>query len=127
MIFLRETFIILRFGLVGIMSTAIHITVVWLLLTRSNIAPVLANALAFLTAFGFSFSGNYLWTFRSLGNLQRAIFRFFVIAISAFVANSLLLVFLIHRGWFSPVVSAVFSSSITPVLSFLASRFWAFK
>lgn len=127
MIFFREGLAILRFGLVGALATTVHIVTVWLLLTRFAINPIWANTLAFLTAFWFSFAGNYLWTFRSLGNLRRAIFRFFVIAVSAFVANSLLLAFLVNKGWFSPVVSAVFSSSITPIVSFLASRFWAFK
>lgn len=126
-IFLRESLTILRFGLVGVLSTAVHIATVWFLLTKFSIPPILANTFAFLVAFGFSFTGNYLWTFRSLGNLHRAIFRFFVTAVSAFAVNSLLLTFLVYKGWFPPFTSAVFASSITPIVSFLASRFWAFK
>jgi hypothetical protein len=41
--------------------------------------------------------------------------------------DTLVLAFLIQKGYFSPVVSAVFSVSIIPVISFLASRLWGFK
>lgn len=125
--FLREILIALRFGLVGLLSTTVHIAIVWLLLTRSNIAPIVTNTFAFLSAFGFSFVGNYIWTFRSPGRPRRAILRFFVIAVSAFAVNTLLLAFLLYGNWFSPVASAVFSASIVPLISYVASRLWAFK
>lgn len=123
----REIFTAARFGLVGLLSTGVHIAIVWLLLTLASVDPMLANTLAFMTAFCISFTGNYLWTFRSPGSPRRAIFRFFVIAVSAFVVNTLVLAFLVHKGWFSPVVSAVLSASVVPVISFLASRLWGFK
>lgn len=116
--FLREILTAARFGLVGLFSTAIHIAIFWLLLAFDNITPILANVLAFLTAFCISFTGNYLWTFRSPGSPRRAIFRFFVIAVSAFVVNTLVLAFLVHKSWFSPVLSAVFSASLVPVIGF---------
>ncbi|WP_422617302.1 GtrA family protein [Rhodoferax sp.] len=125
--FWRELLIAARFGFVGIFSTSIHIMTVWLLLDESRMTPISANTLAFLIAFGFSFGGNYLWTFRSPGSPRRAIFRFFLIAASAFAANTLILAFLVHEGWFSPVVSAVLSASVVPVISFSASRFWCFS
>lgn len=124
--FWRELLIAARFGLVGIVATAVHIMVVWLLLRETGIAPILANTLAFLIAFGISFAGNYLWTFRSPGNPRRAMVRFFVIAATAFAANTLALVLLLHKGWFLPVVSAIFSASAVPLISFVASRLWGF-
>lgn len=125
--FFREIITAARFGLVGLLSTAVHIAIVGLLLTLASVGPMLANTLAFLTAFCISFTGNYLWTFRSPGSPRRAIFRFFVIAVSAFVVNTLVLAFLVHKGWFSPVVSAVLSASLVPVISFFASRLWGFE
>ena len=70
---------------------------------------------------------HYAWTFRAPGKPRRAILRFSVIAVFGFLVNTLVLVFLIQKGYFSPVVSAVFSVSIIPVISFLASRLWGFK
>lgn len=125
--FLYEALIASRFGLVGLLSTAVHIAIFWALLTITDITPILANTLAFLTAFNISFGAHYLWTFRSPGSPGRAIFRFFVIAISAFLANTLLLAFLIYKNYFPPVTSAIISASAVSVASFLASRLWGFK
>lgn len=125
--FFREIITAVRFGLVGFLSTTVHIAIVWHLLALASVGPMLANTLAFLTAFCISFAGNYLWTFRSQGSPRRAIFRFFVIAVSAFVVNTLVLAFLVHKSWFSPVVSAVLSASLVPVISFFASRLWGFE
>ena len=125
--FCREFFTAVRFGLVGVLATAVHIATVWILLAATGIAPIPANTLAFLIAFGVSFAGHYAWTFRAPGKPRRAILRFSVIAVFGFLVNTLVLAFLIQKGYFSPVVSAVFSVSIIPVISFLASRLWGFK
>lgn len=77
--FFREIITAARFGLVGLLSTAVHIAIVWLLLALASVGPILANTLAFLTAFCISFTGNYLWTFRSPGNPRRAAFRFLLL------------------------------------------------
>ena len=125
--FWRELVIAARFGLVGIAATSIHIIVVLLVLNQAGSNPFSANAIAFAIAFGISFLGNYVWTFRSPGSPRRAMFRFFLISGSAFMVNTLILTFLVHGGWFSPVVSAVISASLVPVISFAASRLWGFN
>jgi putative flippase GtrA len=125
--FWRELVIATRFGLVGIVATTVHIVVVWLVLTQTGLTPILANTLAFAIAFGISFLGNYVWTFRSPGSPRRAMFRFFLISASAFLVNTLILTFLVQGGWFSSTVSATISASAVPVISFSASRFWGFK
>lgn len=124
---LREIYLAARFGFVGIVATAIHVTAVWLLLKLTGLTPVSANTFAFLMAFGFSFVGHYVWTFGSPGSPRRAIFRFFSIAVCAFAANTLLLAFLVQASWFSPVICAIVSASVVPVMSYAASRFWGFK
>lgn len=123
----HELFVAARFSCVGAVATAVHITVVWALLILCSITPILANSYAFLIAFGVSFLGNYIWTFRSPGSPHRVIVRFFLIAVTAFATNTLILAFLVNKGWFSPFFSAALSASIVPVISFAVSRFWCFK
>jgi putative flippase GtrA len=74
--FLRELVIAARFSLVGIAATSIHIVVVLLVLNQAGSNPFSANAVAFVIAFGISFLGKYIWTFRSPGSPRRAMFRF---------------------------------------------------
>nr|VFK43672.1 MAG: Putative flippase GtrA (transmembrane translocase of bactoprenol-linked glucose) [Candidatus Kentron sp. TC] len=124
---LHEMILATRFGMVGIVATAVHILVVWLLLISTTLSPIVANTLAFPAALGVSFVGNYLWTFSSPGNPARAIKRFLAISLCAFAMNTLLLTFLVRSGWFSPVISAIFSAAVVPVITFVASRLWGFK
>lgn len=117
----------IRFGLIGLLSTAVHITIVWLLLMFASVHPTFANTLAFLTAFCVSFIGNYLWTFRSPGNPKRAVFRFFLIAFGGFIINTMILLFLLQANWFSVGLSTVVAASAIPALNYCLSRLWAFR
>jgi putative flippase GtrA len=123
----HELVVVARFGMVGITATAVHILMVWLLLSKTALPPLIANMFAFLTAFGISFAGNYLWTFGSPGNPGKAMRRFVLISASAFAVNTLLLASLLRGGWLSPTVAAIVSAAVVPTITFLASRLWGFK
>lgn len=123
----HEMIVAARFGIVGMVATAVHIMIVWLLLAFMAFSPLVANTFAFLTAFGISFFGHYRWTFGSPGNTGRAIKRFLLISVSAFVVNTLLLAFLVRGEWFSPTIAAIFSAAVVPLITFVTSRFWGFQ
>lgn len=118
--------VISRFSVVGVAATLCHMLIVWTLITM-GISTLLANVLAFLSAFAVSFGGHYWWTFRVPGNPKRAATRFLIISSAAFAANNMLLVILLRVSWFSPVVSAVIAAMVIPVLTFMLSRLWAFQ
>lgn len=124
---LTELFLAGRFALVGLFATAIHVLIVWRLLSDSVLPPLMANALAFCGAFGFSFAGNYLWTFGAPGSPRSAMLRFLTISLSAFCLNSLLLTYILHLGILDPKWSAIGSAIVIPAITFLASRLWVFK
>lgn len=124
---LAELFLVLRFGLIGGLATGIHILVLWVLLSGSSLPVLLANTVAFLGAFGFSFAGNYFWTFRASGSLGQAMLRFLIVSASAFLLNSALLAAILWSGRMDSTVAALGSAAVIPVITFLASRFWAFQ
>ncbi len=123
----RELIFATRFGMVGITATAVHIIVVSFLLSEIQFPTLLANTLAFLTAFSISFTGNYFWTFQTPGSLRKVMQRFLLISISAFIANTLLLATILSAKWFSPLFSAIVSATLIPVMTFLVSRLWVFR
>jgi putative flippase GtrA len=116
-----------RFAMVGGISTVIHMLVVWILIERSSAHVLGANLIAFMTAFCFSFSGNYYWTFRKPGHQGRVLRRFFLISASAFTAITLLLAALLSADWFTPLASALSAATVIPLITFLASRVWGFR
>ena len=122
---LRELIYTARFAIVGAAATLLHLTVVWVLIERAGLPALSANAIAFLSAFGLSFAGNYYWTFGQPGSPTTAIQRFFLVSSSAFALNTLVLAALISTHWLAPSSAAVLAACLIPVATFLASRLWA--
>jgi putative flippase GtrA len=59
-----------RFAMVGLLNTGIHIAAVYLLVEYLAVEPPLANAIAFLCANVFSYFMNSIWTFRARRELK---------------------------------------------------------
>lgn len=123
----REVIYAARFAIVGAAATLLHLTVVWLLIERAALPALSANVVAFVSAFGLSFAGNYYWTFGQPCSPQAAIKRFFVVSSSALAVNTLALAALISTNWLPASTAAVLAAFIIPVGTFLASRLWAFR
>ena len=116
-----------RFSVIGIMAACIHIGIVWILISEYDIPVLIGNSGAFLAAFAFSFVGQYFWTFRAASDLRRALIRFFIVALGAFLINNLVLVTLLRAEILSDLLAAVLAVFVIPVITYLAGRFWAFK
>lgn len=124
--FLDELMLAGRFCFVGLLSTTVHILVVWILLRAREFPPLAANTIAFLLAFGVSFVGHYFWTFRSPGKPSQAALRFFLISACAFAVNTIFLESLLYLNLFAAAVSAVLSAAVVPIITYSASRLWGF-
>ena len=116
-----------RFTLVGIAAACVHISIVWVLIAQLKIEALLANLVAFMTAFIVSFTGQYLWTFRSKRNWQSAFIRYLLTSLFAFSLNNIILITLLALGVLSDSLSAVLSACVIPLITYIAGRFWAFK
>lgn len=128
----QEIFTLIRFGIVGIIATLVHIFSAWILLDNLKIHnAIIANTFAFLIAFIFSFLGHYFWTFKeneSNTNIKKAIAKFFIIAVTGFLINTCSLSILLY---FNIVVNEKFSIIIAlifvPIFTYILSKFWGFK
>jgi putative flippase GtrA len=123
----RELRLASRFGLVGIVATGVHMLVVLLLIQTTNLFVLVANLLAFLTAFGVSFVGNYVWTFGSPGSPRTAMHRFLLVSITAFSANMCLLALLTQWAALEPATAAITAATVIPAMTYIGSRSWAFR
>jgi len=128
---------VLRFGVVGLSATLIHVAV-FLLLTGvqfsegSRLDPQVANLLAWMSAFVVSFLGHYHWTFAGLQDpgsrsTYQTLLRFLVVSLLGLGLNSGLVLLVVDVLGRPPVVAAVFMATLTPAVSFVISRYWAFR
>ena len=117
---------IARFGVVGIIATAIHVIVAYLV-QQSGVAEQLANFTGFLGAAVFSFFGNLLFTFRAKGSIRDYIKRFAVVSGSNYVASAGLIFVLTQQLGFPFEVSLLGMILTIPAISFLVQKLWVFK
>lgn len=122
-----ELLLVGRFSAVGIISTFIHIGTVSIIMAKSHIVPMIANLLAFVLAFTFSFLGQYHWTFKARCNKKTALRRFFLVSMTAFLVNNILLASLLRIEVLSNYLSTILAATIIPVITYTASRIWAFQ
>lgn len=123
----EELLTVSRFTLVGVGASLIHIGLVWILIVQFDINPIRANLAAFLTAFGFSFAGQYLWTFRSARHWRSALVRFFIVSIAAFALNNIALLGLLQLDHMRSSFAAVLAACVVPLASYVLGRTWAFR
>ena len=118
-----------RFVTVGLGATLVHVAVYAGTIELLDTAPLSANALGFATAVTLSFLGHRSWTFRDrAGRSGRdALLRFWGVALLGFLLNTLFVQLVTGTlGWsydwaIPPMVA------ITPVVTFLLSKFWVFR
>ncbi|MEL7453298.1 MAG: GtrA family protein [Pseudomonadota bacterium] len=118
---------LVRFGIVGLGATGVHASVAGLMHAATGLPADFNNCLGFAAAFGVSLFGHLRWTFRTEAHPGQAARRFFAIAIAGFFASALIM-----RLALGPAGAALWQAQalailIVPPVSFLGSKFWAFR
>ncbi|MCA0041998.1 GtrA family protein [Celeribacter litoreus] len=118
---------LLRFGFVGALATLVHM-LIGATLIHSGWPALASNPVSFLIAFVISFMGHYGFSFadqeKEMGTSLR---RFIVVACSGFVVNETILGFLVWSSSLSQVSSLLLSTGVAAMVTFFASRNWAFR
>ena len=117
----------IRFALVGGAAAGVHFCTVLLLVQGGNWSPLIANVLAFLTAFQVSYWGHKVWSFKQQDTSHaQSLPRFFLVASASFVLNEFLY-FLLLRYTHLPYWLALGMVLVAvALLTFFASKAWAF-
>lgn len=118
----------LQFVLVGGCAAATHLAVVALLVQATQMAPLVANVLAFLVAFVVSYNGHALLTFASArARGWGVVARYFAVASLSFVANELLYAIALDWLHWHYLWSLAGVLVLVAVATFVLSKFWAFR
>jgi putative flippase GtrA len=117
---------IVVFAIVGLAAFAVHFTVVSLLVP-AGLPPLVANVVAFFSAFSVSFFGHNRWTFPAPG-IERpaALKRFFVVATLGFAGNETLYWVLLTFTALSYQIALLIVLTIVATSTMLFSKYWAF-
>ena len=121
---------IFKFGAVGITATLAHTLIFISTLRLLGWPEQISNLVAFIIAFALSWSGHYFWTFQT-GGWQtggwQTMPRFVAVALAGYLLNALFVFIIITKlGWPDFYVLPLMLL-ITPIMTFLLARYWAFK
>lgn len=116
-----------RFGIVGIASTFIHVAVFSLLVELFGVAPVAASAPAFFIAMIASYVVNHRWTFGAQGSHRIHLPRYVVVALISLGLNVLITYVVVNLLGYWYGLALAFVVSVVPAATFLLNRNWAFK
>ncbi len=114
--------------LVGSAAALVHFLTVVLIVESLALAPLAANVIGWLCAFGVSYGGHYSLTFADHdAPVWRSVGRFFVLSAAAFATNESSYALLL---WISPLpyylLLALVLISVATV-TYLLSQRWAFQ
>jgi putative flippase GtrA len=116
-----------RFGVVGIIATAVHVTVGLGLHNGLGMRPLWANLIAFCCALMVSFLGQTRLTFPDATADGGAFVRFTTVAVTGLSLNQII-VWLVTSLFAGPYWLALIIIICTvPGLTFLLLKFWALR
>ncbi|HEF5873705.1 TPA: GtrA family protein [Burkholderia cenocepacia] len=116
---------LVRFGVSGLGSTAIHTLVAAALFALVDATPVTANAVAFLCATAFSYLANTLWSFSSTVRTRNAM-RFLAVTLVGFV-ETMLLARAAEALGASRAMGVVAIALLIPPTTFVLHRLWTYR
>jgi len=118
----------IKFGIVGIVSTAIDWGLFYLLNFSFGIYYLTAKVLSFAVAVINSFVWNRRWTFRSQNpNRNQEFVKFLVIALVGLSLNTLIMYLAVSIFHTRKIVGLIFATGIVTFWNFLANKYWTFQ
>ena len=118
---------VLRFGVVGIAATLVHVGVLTFGVEAIGVRPTLMNGVAFLMAVLVTYFGQSIWVFRNpVFNIFR-MGKFIVVALTGLLANLVIMVLAVDFFRMHYLLGVVVALIVVPTQTLLINKFWIFK
>ncbi len=116
---------LLRFALVGVANTGIHLAVVATLTQFLGLKQMISNVAAYIVASTFSFVVNSVWSFEVKPQVHRYA-RFQLVAVLSLLVCALLGHIADVRGW-PYIITVLLTALIVPAISFVAHKRYTYS
>lgn len=118
----------IKFGLVGVLNTALHYTVFYILYSFVGLNYLLASAIGYAAGLINSYILNRNWTFKSHDiDRKREFARFAWVNLLSLGVNLAALKAFVAWGGLQPEVAQVLAILFSLVANFVGNRFWTFS
>ncbi|CAA0105377.1 Uncharacterised protein [BD1-7 clade bacterium] len=122
------TYPLVRFALVGGVATVVHVSIYSLLFIVFSVHAQIANGTAWVFAAAYSYAGQRFWTFQhvSVENESLAFMRFIVSSLISLASNAAFAQVFTYQ-YPNTYLAIAGMAFVTPILTFLLMKYWAFK
>ena len=119
----------IQFSIVGVINTAIHYSVFYILYQYLGVYHLFASAIGFGFAVTNSYYLNKLWTFKRIkANYNNIVFvKFLIVNLISLSINLASLAFLVELFDMDPRMAQLISISFTLLVNFFGNKIWTFK
>lgn len=116
---------LIRFGVAGVMSTLVHVTVAVACVEEAGLPPVVSNGLAFLVANVFSYFVHTYWSF-SHQPRRKSFFRFFIVSLAG-LGSALLISWAVEHHGMHYLYGIALTIVALPAITFALHNFWTYR
>lgn len=117
----------LKFAVVGVLNTAVHVIATVLLVEAMQVHPVPASVVGFVLAVTVSFFLNTYWTFRRSDNLQRRFLRFVLVSVSGMALNTMIMYGAVDVYQRHYLLGLAMVLLVVPAYNFALNYLWSFR
>lgn len=116
-----------RYCLVGLVNTAVGLSLIYAGMLFFNLPPGVANAAGFSVGVCVSYVLNKRFTFRSNAAAGRSFAMFAAVVAAGYAANLALVLFAVHTAGLNPYLAQPLGIGVYTVIVFLGSRYIVFR
>ncbi len=114
---------IVRYGVIGAVSTAVHVSVAFLYIYFLHDSLFIANTVGFFTAYWFSYTVQSKYVFEHALSFAKA-FKYLVVQFSSLlIAMGISYYVPLENSYLQTIIVVV----ILPVITFVVHKLWTFK
>lgn len=122
----------LRFGIVGLLATGVHVLVFVGCIELLHMAPLWANFPAFLVALLSGFVGHFTWTFRMherglQDNWKAALLKFLTVSVFGLGLNTLVVFLVVNLSGLPYPYAVLLMVTVVPATMFVLQKYWTFS
>jgi putative flippase GtrA len=115
----------LRFCVVGVAATSVHVMAAFLLLMGFGLTLTAANIGAFFTSLSVSYFGNALWSFETKGEIK-SLLKFSVLCFISLTSTILISQWVTATKW-PAYYGILICATVVPIISFSVQKLWIFQ
>lgn len=116
-----------KYALVGILGTATHLGLLYILVEFARMSPLLSTSIAFVWVVLQTYFLARSWVFRSDKKHSTSLPRFVVVSVTGFFANLGIMYVMVNVLGIWYMAAQTVTIVVIPPFNFLMNRYWTFS